>query len=96
MRIRFTYLFPLFYFVLSVLSPFLGSLGVFMAILGMPMSFIANDWYIKYGDPTYVAILGGTVQWLIIGFFVDLFIKFVDRWLKPPDSYLEREGQSDE
>ncbi|MBK8467325.1 MAG: hypothetical protein IPL32_16025 [Chloracidobacterium sp.] len=83
MRIRFTYLFPLFYFVLSVLGPFLGPVAYIIVFLGMPLTFIANDWYIKYGDPTFVAILGGTLQWLIIGLFLDLFIKYWNRWLGP-------------
>lgn len=76
MRFRFTYLLPLFFFVFDVLSPFLGPLGSIIPVLGMPLNFIVNDWYIKYGDPTFPAILGGTFQYLVIGFIVDLIIKF--------------------
>lgn len=74
MRLKFIYLFPLFFFVLDVLSPFLGLLGTIMPYVGMPLNFIANDWYIKYGDPTFVAILGGTFQWLLIGIVVDVLL----------------------
>ncbi|MFN0138459.1 MAG: hypothetical protein ACKVQW_00035 [Pyrinomonadaceae bacterium] len=74
MRFKFTYLFPLFFFVLDVLSPFLGPLGTIMPYVGMPLNFIVNDWYIKYGDPTFAAILGGTIQWGIIGLVIDLLV----------------------
>ena len=74
MRFKLTYIFPLFFFILAVLSPFLGPLGTIMPILGMPLSFIVGDWYFKYGDPTFVAILGGTVQWAIIGLVIDLLV----------------------
>jgi hypothetical protein len=74
MRIRFTYLFSLFYFILAVLFPFLGPVGAIIPFLGMPLSFIASDWYLKYGDPTFLAILGGAAQWAIIGLVIDLLV----------------------
>lgn len=55
-----------------MLSPFLGPLGTPMPFLGLPLSGIAGEWYIKYGDPTFAAILGGTFQWVLIGLVVDL------------------------
>lgn len=72
MRIKFTYLLPIFYLILAVLSPFLGPIGVIMAYVGMPLSYIANNWYLKYGDPTFVAIIGGAFQYLIFGFIIDV------------------------
>jgi hypothetical protein len=83
MRIKYTCLFPLVYFVLAILSPFLGPLGMIMAFVGMPLSYIANNWYLKYGDPTFVAILGGTIQCLMVGFVLDLILKV----------YRKRKGQ---
>lgn len=74
MSLKYIYLLPPIYFILAVLFPFLGPLGLIIPLIGIPMNFIVNDWYVqyKYGDPTFPAILGGTFQYLIIGFLIDL------------------------
>lgn len=71
MRFRYTLVLPFVYLVLALLSPFFGPLGAPMPFLGMPLSILA-EWYLPYGDPTFLAILLGTFQWGIIGLIVDV------------------------
>ncbi len=73
MRIRYSYLFPIIYLLLSIVEPFLGPYGTFVSYAGIPMSYYAALWYVSYGDPTFVSIIAGTLQWAIIGVVIDVW-----------------------